>query len=401
MNRLRRLLFASVHGYVDPASGAACATRDVLGLLAARGVECRVASMGALPPASSRPMAELLGSIGAAASPEPWPDLGPTASGWAFDLDGVGVRLLRTRSNRVGESPDEVESLALLRLVERELARFRPQVVLTYGGHPACLALMAAARRGGVPAAFHLHNLAYPDRGAFADARALVVPSEFCRRYYARSLSVEAAVLPSSVVTDRVVAADRSPRFVAFVNPEPAKGAAVFARVAAELAARRPDVPLMVVEGRGTFDDLAAVAPDPAALRDVRVAANAPDPRPIYREARAVLVPSLVRETFGRVAVEAMANGVPVLASDRGALPETLGDAGFLFALPETLAPDSRVAPTAREVAPWVATIERLWDDPDFEARHRALALREAERWPPDAVARLYLDFFESIAVPA
>ena len=27
--------------------------------------------------------------------------------------------------------------------------------------------------------------------------------------------------------------------------------------------------------------------------------------------------------------------------------------------------------PNAEEVAPWVAIIERLWDDPDFEAEHR------------------------------
>ena len=40
-----------------------------------------------------------------------------------------------------------------------------------------------------------------------------------------------------------------------------------------------------------------------------------------------MLVPSLWRESLGRVPMEAMANGIPVLASDRGALPETLGNA--------------------------------------------------------------------------
>jgi hypothetical protein len=43
-----RLLFASTHGYLDPSSGAALATREILELLAARGADCRVLSTGVL-----------------------------------------------------------------------------------------------------------------------------------------------------------------------------------------------------------------------------------------------------------------------------------------------------------------------------------------------------------------
>ena len=45
-----------------------------------------------------------------------------------------------------------------------------------------------------------------------------------------------------------------------------------------------------------------------------------------------VLVPSLVEESFGLVAVEAMARGVPVVAARSGALGEVVGDAGVLIA---------------------------------------------------------------------
>jgi glycosyltransferase involved in cell wall biosynthesis len=47
----------------------------------------------------------------------------------------------------------------------------------------------------------------------------------------------------------------------------------------------------------------------------------------LLRHASVVLVPSLY-EGFGRVAAEALALGIPVVTSDRGALPEVVGQAG-------------------------------------------------------------------------
>ena len=47
-------------------------------------------------------------------------------------------------------------------------------------------------------------------------------------------------------------------------------------------------------------------------------------------------------EQFGRVLVEAMAAGVPVVGSDAGRIPDTVGDAGLIF--PEGDAPALREA---------------------------------------------------------
>src|SRR5947209_1704406 len=49
----------------------------------------------------------------------------------------------------------------------------------------------------------------------------------------------------------------------------------------------------------------------------------------LYAGARVLAVPSL-HEGFGLPCLEAMASGVPVVAARRGALPETVGDAGLL-----------------------------------------------------------------------
>jgi glycosyltransferase involved in cell wall biosynthesis len=55
-----------------------------------------------------------------------------------------------------------------------------------------------------------------------------------------------------------------------------------------------------------------------------------PDLVALYSCALAVAMPSY-SEGFGLPAVEAMACAVPILASDRGALPEVVGDAGIYF----------------------------------------------------------------------
>jgi glycosyltransferase involved in cell wall biosynthesis len=203
--------------------------------------------------------------------------------------------------------------------------------------------------------------------------------------------------MDASIRLDRVMADNPQPKYVTFINPQPDKGATVFARIALELNRRRPDIPLLVVEGRGTSDTLAHVAVDLSGLPNLNRMANTPDPRDFYQVTRAILMPSLWRESLGRVPIEAMANEIPVLASDRGALPETLGDAGFVFTIPERCTPSSGVVPTAQEVAPWVAVIERLWDDPAFEASHRERARLEARRWNGDALAERYEAFLSGV----
>jgi glycosyltransferase involved in cell wall biosynthesis len=48
----------------------------------------------------------------------------------------------------------------------------------------------------------------------------------------------------------------------------------------------------------------------------------------LFRGARAVVVPSLVYETFGYVVLEAFAEGTPVIVRDLGALPELVSESG-------------------------------------------------------------------------
>jgi glycosyltransferase involved in cell wall biosynthesis len=133
-------------------------------------------------------------------------------------------------------------------------------------------------------------------------------------------------------------------------------------------------------------------------VASLRRMANTPDPRSFYRLSKLVLVPSVCRESFGRVAVEAMLGGVPVLASDRGALPEVVGPGGGCLPVPAWLTPESRTPPSAAEVEPWRAAVVRLWDDAAGYAAASAAARAAAAAWHPDRVVPQWESFLSALA---
>src|SRR5262245_11380601 len=59
-----------------------------------------------------------------------------------------------------------------------------------------------------------------------------------------------------------------------------------------------------------------------------------------------------------------LVNRIPVLASDRGALPETLGDAGFVFAVPDRCTPCGVVRPTGRHCSILTPVAARSYNRP-------------------------------------
>lgn len=107
----------------------------------------------------------------------------------------------------------------------------------------------------------------------------------------------------------------------------------------------------------------------------------------LFRGARAVVVPSLVFETFGYVVLEAFAEGTPIVARDLGALPELVAESrgGLVFRSPEglvealrRLAADDRLR--AKLGANGLEARRRVWS----EERHlgRYFELIEKHRQP-------------------
>jgi glycosyltransferase involved in cell wall biosynthesis len=138
-------------------------------------------------------------------------------------------------------------------------------------------------------------------------------------------------------------------------------------------------------EGRAGLDALAASYPGRVSI----ATGVAHDDVPAYLNAMDLLcAPSQTtprwREQFGRMLIEAMACGVPVLASRSGEIPHVVGDAGLL------LDEDDETA--------WVAALDRVLRDPAARRDLSDRGLRKARRefaWT--VVASRHLEFFDEL----
>jgi glycosyltransferase involved in cell wall biosynthesis len=142
------------------------------------------------------------------------------------------------------------------------------------------------------------------------------------------------------------------------------------------LLRRSPSPPTLLIAGRATAEArewLSRIEAPPLAGR-VRYAGYVSDEQreQLYSGARLLVLPSL-DEGFGLPALEAMSAGVPVVASNRGSLPEVLGSAGIL------VDPD--------DVAALSTALERLAFDDAAAAQAGAAGLARARTFTWNAAA--------------
>ncbi len=400
----RRVLLVSHTCYLDTNNGASVASRSMMECLQRNGIFAAAMSGMVLESPHGVDPAEWLRETTAWAGPlvaipahagsrGPNPDL-PLA----YRLDAGGIPVLLHRSpTMLPHEPDDAESREFLGLFESVLDGFRPDVIVNFGGNALAAAVRHLARLKGAAVVFALHNFNYRIRAPFDGVDAVIAPSQFAAAYHRKTLGIECEPMPNLIDFDRVRAVAPDPRYVTFVNPTYEKGVYAFARIAEDLGKRRPDIPLLVVESRGTERTLVDCGVDLRVGGNVSMMAHTSDPRRFWGVTRLCLIPSLCWETQSLVAVEAMINGIPVIASDRGALPETVGDAGLVLGLPPRLTPTTRELPTADEMRHWVKAIIGLWDDAAWYDEMSRRALAESRRWASEVLEPQYVEFFRSL----
>jgi glycosyltransferase involved in cell wall biosynthesis len=157
-------------------------------------------------------------------------------------------------------------------------------------------------------------------------------------------------------------------------------------------SASLPDHARLVFIGQGPMEGAIRAA----ATADARIRLKGPvsfeQVPTVMASLDALVLPSLTTrdwsEQYGRVITEAMASGVPVIASDSGAIPDVVGDAGIIV--------------SEGSVAELAATLRRVSLDPVI---HRALAeaglARAQTAFSPAVQAERLHVFWRAVAEPS
>ena len=168
---------------------------------------------------------------------------------------------------------------------------------------------------------------------------------------------------------------------------EPRKNVGALLRAYAELLRKMSDAPELWLAGAATeaaTEWLQAIAQPPLAGRVKHLGYIATDRRyDLYTQASMLVLPSHL-EGFGIPALEAMTAGVPVIVSNRGALPEVTGGAA------QVVEPD--------DVGALAEAMRRYLEDPGRAAAATHQGLARAKQYSWDASAGVLLERYRQLA---
>jgi hypothetical protein len=390
-----RFLLVNNHCISDPTAGVTQSLRTIIEWLAAAGHDCRVLTTSRFESAVTFTVDQHLAGLGVRAAGQPVV---------RYDVGEVPVTLVRTRHHDEAHV-NRTEAERYLALADELLDGFAPDQLIACNGHPMIRETMARARRRGVTTAVTVRGFGYYDPRYFADVEHAFTCSQFLTDHYRDRMALVSTPLEPPIAWEPVVAPLEARACVTFVNPSLHKGLLLFARLADMLGSRRPDIPVVVVQSGHSGGALNAI-PGLDFRRYPQIMAAPPVPRPAdyFALTRLLLVPSLWEEPFGRVAAEAMINGIPPLVSNRGSLPHVVGgDAsagggGRVLPVPAWMTGTTTAVPAEAEVEPWFDAVCDLWDSAE---RYDALASRARQiaeaRYSEAASRRTHVDYFTSL----
>ena len=258
------------------------------------------------------------------------------------------------------------------------LRKFKPDLVLGFGCDALCRSMWMEAKLFGIPTGYIICNGNH-QHYRFPLSDVLLCDSHATAAFYKEKEGLTVHPMGNFINPALVVSETHEPRFVTFINPAFAKGAAIAARLILMANRERPDIPFQIVETRQKFVNslramrapdgkIGSAFPNNQTFRNLLIRPATFNVKEIYETARVLLAPSLWYESWGRVATEAVMNGIPVLASTSGGLPEAVAGGGICLPAPKecggTDSPaDWNVLPSEESCRPWAEALYRLYDD--------------------------------------
>ncbi len=261
----------------------------------------------------------------------------------------------------------------------------KPDVAVIQAGEQNPLALAALA--ANLPVVFYLRDVEFNFQDAelpILQRAHFIANSKFTARVFHERTGRSSTVIPPLVEPGNY-RNDAPGGAVLFVNPTPKKGL----DVALTLAEQCPYIPFIFVENWEVPEEVRKISQTRAAkLRNIEWLKPTGNMKSLYARAKIVLAPSGAPymgkpvdwiEAWGRIATEAHFSGIPVIASNQGGLPESVGPGGLLV-------------DTNADISLWKAALRSLWDDPQRYLEVSDQALKYSQR-PEIQPQKLFEDF--------
>jgi glycosyltransferase involved in cell wall biosynthesis len=390
-----RFLLVNNHCISDPTAGVTQSLRTIMEWLADAGHACRILTTARFESRVTFTIDAHLAGLGVALTGD---------AVVHYTAGSVPVTLLRTRHNDEAR-PHRAESARFLGLFNQLLDDFAPDQVIACNGHAMIFQALADAWRRQITTAFAVRGFGYYEPRYFEHVDHAFTCSQFLTDVYREKVGLISTPIEPPIDWSTVVAPTESRAFVTFVHPSPHKGLFLFARLADMLGSRRPDIPVLVVQSGQSGGSLNAIPGiDFAKYPQIMAAPAVPTPADYFALTRILLVPSVWEEPFGRVAAEAMINGIPPIVGNRGSLPQVVGGdvssggGGRVLSIPDGLTVATTRVPSEQEVEPWYDAVCQLWDDADLYGSVAARAREIAEDRYSEAVSRKkHVDYFTSL----
>jgi len=293
-------------------------------------------------------------------------------------------------------SQQSEEALGFLTFYEKTLDTFRPDVLMTFGSGGVTDAMISLAKRRDITVVFGIYALERPLERLFRNVDYCLTPTEFGRAHYWRTVGLHCQVVPLPIDWDRVLLLRRDPSVVAVVASNSTGESLVAAKIVETLSRTRPDIPVVLLgqDWRINRTFVAACATPRMGFGDLGRPLTSAE---AYSAVKILAVPSLGHGLFERSVAEAMINGIPVLVSNQGALPEVVGSGGLVVDIPDCYRPESTQLPRADDTSPWVQAVIRLWDDSEFYTEIVHQAVSHSRCWHPSRTVPIYREFFRRL----
>lgn len=175
-----------------------------------------------------------------------------------------------------------------------------------------------------------VHTLFRTHYNALQRASATVTVSDFLTRTIAETFDVSPITIRTPIPVESVRSDTHNRTHITMVNPRTElKGASI----AVDLAQQLTEEEFLIAGEFANPENQKTVE----SLPNVDLLGWVDDMRTVYDKTRILIVPSLVEEGGPRVIGEAFANGIPVVGTDRGGIPEFVGSCGEIVTSPKDI----------------------------------------------------------------